>query len=189
MDARQPDESRRQECRHHEQPAEASGVNIGAVRVPGLRRQCDRGMGISPASRFGNRTGNTAQWDYNANRSRRQRNRLISKGFKRHRNVLPIPRQGRLSSFRFKCVSHLKRSARCNHARPHSCIRSLGSTTTDGQRTGSRSAIVGVCSSRKPELVSYVCSHRFRRTQPPRASSMMVLLTECVRRCQLATSS
>jgi len=48
---------------------------------------------------------------------------------------------------------------------------------------------VGVCSSRKPELVSYVSSHRFLRTQPPRASAMMVLLTEGVRRCQLATSS
>ena len=48
---------------------------------------------------------------------------------------------------------------------------------------------MGVCSSRKPELVSYVSSHRFLRTQPPRASSMMAVLTEGVRRCQLATSS
>ena len=48
---------------------------------------------------------------------------------------------------------------------------------------------MGICSSRKPELVSYFSSHRFLWTQPPRASSRMVLLTEGVRRCQPATSS
>jgi hypothetical protein len=48
---------------------------------------------------------------------------------------------------------------------------------------------VGVCSSRKPELVSYVSSHHFLQSQPPRASFMMVFLAEGVRRCQLATSS